>query len=392
LSPRPSGDGSDSGGDSGDGSDSGPVRDPGARPGDGVRAVVRLAQAAGPALRSERGLTIAPRVVVDRLRRSDEPSGATRPRSRVAVTPATVTLRLPRPGGFPLAAPTWPGTVPRPPVERHLGVDYDSAWARRTPARVARLLLNEGVTRPLVAAVATPTVDGLDRIAHLRGPAIFAANHASHVDTPLLLAVIPEPWRHRLAVAGAADYFFDTRVKATLFALTLNAVPIERHRVHRGSAQRLVDLVEGGWSLLIYPEGGRSPDGWAQAHNAGAAWLAARTGRPVVPVHIEGTRRILARHARRFTPGRTHVTFGRPLRADPDGARDLAGRLERAIGALADEQTTDWWTATQRAAAGTTPARTGPDAASPWRRSWSLGSEGRRRRTGPDRWPPDTRR
>jgi 1-acyl-sn-glycerol-3-phosphate acyltransferase len=339
------------------------------------------------------GRWAGPNVVVDRLRRAAEPAGATRPASRLAVTPAAAIraaarIGRPRTGGFPLARPTWPGTVARPPLESHLGVDYDSDWARRMPARVVRLLINEAVTRPVIAALAAPDVTGLDRIAHLAGPAIFAANHASHIDTPLLGTVIPEPWRHRMVVAGAADYFFDTRIKASILALTLNAVPIERHRVERASARRLAALLDEGWSLLIYPEGGRSPDGWAQSHRAGAGWLAARTGRPIVPVHLEGTGAVLARHGRRPHPGRTTVTFGRPLRGGPGEARDLALRLERAIGALADETTTDWWTATRRAAAGTTPTLTGPDAASPWRRTWALGDRGRRP-AGANRWPED---
>lgn len=319
------------------------------------------------------------------------PRTARPPRPRLAVTPASavgapIRGRLPRPGGFPLAPPPWPTAVARPPIERDLGVDYDSDWARRTPARIVRLLINEGVTRPVVAAFAAPDVTGLDRIAHLRGSAIFAANHASHVDTPLLLSVIPEPWRHRLVVAGAADYFFDTHLKASLFALTLNAVPVERHRVDRTSAKRLATLLEEGWSLLIYPEGGRSPDGWAQAHRGGAGWLAARTGRPVVPIHVEGTRQVLPRHGTRLRPGRTQVSFGRPLRGGPGDARLLAERVEAAIAALADERATDWWTATRRAAARTTPTLTGPGAANPWRRTWALG-EGRRRPPSEDRWP-----
>jgi 1-acyl-sn-glycerol-3-phosphate acyltransferase len=378
-------------GDGGGGGDGdGDRRQPRAR-------ATRAARAVLPALRSEEGLTTSPRVVVDRLRRRDEHAGATRPEARLPVTPGStvtaaaarggVTLRLPRPPrGFPLGAPSWPGTVPRPPVERSLGVDYDSDWARRYPARVARLLLNEAVTRPVVSAVAAPQVHGLDRIDHLHGPAIFAANHASHVDTPILLSVIPETWRNRMVVAGAADYFFDTRLKASVFALALNAVPIERQRVERGSAARLTRLLDDGWSLLIFPEGGRSPDGWAQPHRAGAAWLAARTGRPIVPIHLEGTRHLLPRHATRIRPGRTQVTFGRPLRAGPSEARELAARLERSIAALADEQTTDWWTATRRAATRTTPALTGPGAAALWRRTWALGDD-RRRRSRTDRWP-----
>jgi 1-acyl-sn-glycerol-3-phosphate acyltransferase len=242
------------------------------------------------------------------------------------------------------------------------------------------VLVQELVSRPVVQAIAAPRVDGLDRIAHLDEPAIFAANHASHLDAPVLLSVIPERWRHRMFVAGAADYFFDTRTKAVAFALLLNAVPIERQRVSRDSANRVAELLAEGWSLLIFPEGGRSQDGWGQAHRPGTAWLAVRSGRPVVPVHIEGTRLILPRGSSRVRPGTTHVTFGRPLRPEAGGdARALAAELERAVAALADEQTTDWWTARRRAAARSSPSLTGPEAAD-WRRAWALGASRRERR------------
>jgi 1-acyl-sn-glycerol-3-phosphate acyltransferase len=281
--------------------------------------------------------------------------------------------------GFPWAAPTWPRSVPRPPVERTLGVDYDTAWARKYPARLARAIVTDNVTRPLVKVIAAPKVEGLDRIRHLEEPVIFAANHASHVDTPLLVSVLPDRWRHRTVVAAGADYFFDKKWTAVVFSFLVNAIPIERQRVNRRSADLAAGLLDDGWSLLIYPEGGRTPDGWGQTHRAGAAWLSVRTGRPLVPVYVEGTRRILPRHGAGLRPGTTRVTFGRPLRpvAGQD-ARELAAALERAVAVLADEHTTDWWTATRRAAAGTTPALTGP-AAGPWRRAWALTArEGRR--------------
>ncbi|MCL2396286.1 MAG: 1-acyl-sn-glycerol-3-phosphate acyltransferase [Acidimicrobiaceae bacterium] len=317
--------------------------------------------------------------------------GAVPPRRRLPVTPEALRsslARLPRPrGGFPLTAPTWPGTLPRPVERSTLGAAYDSGWARTYPARFARVLLVEFVTRPGVALIARPKVEGLDRIAHLHEPAIFAANHSSHVDTPLLLSVLPDRWRHHTVVAGAADYFFDTRLKSTLFALSINAIPLERTRVSRESVNRAAALVRDGWSLVIFPEGGRSPDGWAHPHTAGAAWLAVRTGRPVVPVHLAGTRDILPRNSSRLRPGPTQVTFGRPIRpgADTD-ARELAARVEASIARLADERSTDWWAAARRAAAGETPDPGGPPAAA-WRRAWAL--PGRDRPTGGDsrRWP-----
>jgi 1-acyl-sn-glycerol-3-phosphate acyltransferase len=127
---------------------------------------------------------------------------------------------------FPLSAPTWPASVPRPPKRSTLGVNYGTEWARRYPVRLARAAWTDMLTRPLVNAVAQPSVEGLERFEAVVGPVIFAANHSSHLDTPLVLSVLPEPWRHKIVTLAAADYFFDSRLKAAYFAFALNAVPI----------------------------------------------------------------------------------------------------------------------------------------------------------------------
>ncbi|HTZ08414.1 MAG TPA: lysophospholipid acyltransferase family protein [Acidimicrobiales bacterium] len=291
-----------------------------------------------------------------------------------------------RPEGFPWTAPAWPVAVPRPAPERRLGADYDTAWSRRYPARLARAVVLDTVTRPLVHAVATPAVRGDEVLELVEAPAIYVANHASHLDTPLLLSVLPPEVRHRTVVAAAADHFFDRRWKAHLWALLLAAVPIERHRVNRRSAESTRALLEEGWNLVIYPEGGRTHDGWFQPMRGGAAYLATRTGRPVVPVHIEGTYRILPRGGGRLRRHPTRITVGTPLRAGPgEGARALESRIDAAMAALADEARTDWWTARRRAATGTTPSARGP-AASPWRRAWALGPDPDRRGEDPGRW------
>lgn len=297
-------------------------------------------------------------------------------------------MRIPRPRArFPIGAPTWPTGVPRPPVVRDTGVNYDTSWARSYPARLARALWLDGVTRPIVHGLAAPDVGGLDRLEALPSPAIFAANHSSHIDTPLVLTSLPERFRHRTAVAAGADYFFDKRWKGGLWALTINAIPIERTKVSPQSTKLAVKLIRDGWSLVIFPEGGRSPDGWGQSHRAGAAYLAVRTGVPVVPVHLRGTRRILKKGGKGVRPAQTEVTFGRPLRAgEGESAQDLAARIERAIAVLADERGVGYWESRRRAAGGQTPSLTGPDATS-WRRAWAL-AENRRGTLRAKPWPP----
>ncbi|MGH9273038.1 MAG: lysophospholipid acyltransferase family protein [Acidimicrobiales bacterium] len=289
---------------------------------------------------------------------------------------------------FPYSAPTVPAGVEAPPPARKLGADYDTDWARRFPARIARLALLEGVMRPAVAALGAPERDGIDRLAGLTdGPVIFAGNHHSHLDTPVVLTSIPEPWRHQMFVGAAADYFFRTRITSAASALVIGAIPIERSKVTRRSADQAAELIDAGWSMLIFPEGGRSPDGWGQPFRGGAAYLSSRCNVPVVPLHIEGTARILRKGARMPSPANVRVTYGVPLLpTDGENATRFAERIERSVAELADEATTDWWQARRRAAAGTTPALTGPDAPA-WRRAWALGDRSRKRRRQSRGWP-----
>ncbi|HUF99116.1 MAG TPA: lysophospholipid acyltransferase family protein [Ilumatobacter sp.] len=299
--------------------------------------------------------------------------------------------------GFPYRSPTVPKGVSVPTEVSMLGANYDTAWARQPLARAARIAITEGPLRAMVRGIANPDVAGLDRLDHLTRldtpPAvIFAPNHHSHVDTGLMIRAIPACWRHDLVVAAAADYFFDQRWKAAMSALALNAIPIDREITGRKSSDMFRDLLADGHSLLIYPEGGRSPDGWGQEFKGGAAYLSARTGAAVIPVFIDGTGAIFGKGMKRPKPGRTNVVFGAPLMAEEgENTRRFNARIEAAVTRLGDEALTDYWTATQRAARGANPALTGPEY-NGWRRQWELGEHrklgaaGLRRRQQ-RRWP-----
>jgi len=289
---------------------------------------------------------------------------------------------------FPYGAPSTPDGVDKPTKPSALGENFSTDWARRPSARVARAAYLEGVVRPTMKVVAQPSRTNRDRLDQLDADeaAIFVANHHSHVDTPLLLTSIPEPWRHKIVVAAAADYFFDKRFKAAWSALSINAIPMERTKTSRVSMNRASDLLNEGWSLLLYPEGGRSKDGWGQEFKAGAAYLAQRCDVPVIPIHVTGTGQILRKGKTLPSPAKTTVNFGKPLRAEPDeSSRGFNGRIEQSVSVLADETANDWWQARQREHAGEVPALTGPESAS-WRRQWSLGDRTRSRRR-PKRWP-----
>jgi 1-acyl-sn-glycerol-3-phosphate acyltransferase len=299
-----------------------------------------------------------------------------------------VSVRLPRVIDEVVSRPTWPGTLPRPLEPRNIGVYYDTSWTRAPWARAVRRILVDNVTRPFVAVVTAPRVLGREHLGPLDGPVIFAANHSSHLDTSIVVACLPQRFRHRTVVAAAADYFFDRPWKAALWSLTLGTIPMERTKVNRRSADLAASLLTDRWNLVIFPEGGRTRDGWGQEFRGGAAYLAKRCDVPVVPVHLRGVRPVFPKGRRMLRRGKVEVRFGDPLwpsdATGPSGreedARHFAARIEESVALLADEAETDWWSARKRAAAGQTPAFRGPDA-SPWRRAWALPASARRTRS-----------
>jgi 1-acyl-sn-glycerol-3-phosphate acyltransferase len=248
---------------------------------------------------------------------------------------------------------------------------FGTDWARRRPGRVAREVAQKGGLEPVFRSQVRTHVEGLDVLSRIQGPVIFVANHASHLDTPLILLSLPDEWRRRTAVAAAADYFFDTWWRAVGSALLFNTFPIDR----RGGAMSATpgEVLADGWSLVVFPEGTRSQDGWTGKFRLGAAFLACEYGVPVVPIAHRGTFAAMPRGQNWPSPGRRRLTirFGEPLRPEPgESPRSFAPKVRDAVSTLLDEESSTWWEARQRAASGATPDPGGPDVA-PWRRIWA---------------------
>lgn len=247
---------------------------------------------------------------------------------------------------------------------------FPSDWSRRRPAMAAREVAQKAGLEPLFRSQVRTRVEGLDVLERTQGPVIFVANHASHLDTPLILLSLPDAWRRRTAVAAAADYFFDTWWRAVGSSIVFNTFPIDR----RGGSMATTpgEVLEQGWSLVIFPEGTRSTDGWIGHFRMGAAYLAHEHGVPVVPVAHRGTFAAMPRGQGWPGRGRRQLTvrFGEPLRpAEGESVRDFAPRIKDAVAALLDEEQTTWWESRRRAATGQTPDPSGPQVAH-WRRVW----------------------
>jgi len=226
------------------------------------------------------------------------------------------------------------------------GLDFKTDWSRSPLIRLVRRCLLNFLLVPVTKRVSSLSVGGAE---NLRSDAsyIFTANHVSHLDTLLVLSALPERHRRRTVVAAAMDTFFMNYFKGVATALSFNAIPIDRHKVNRRSSDSALALLAKGWSLLIYPEGGRTTTGSLMEFKAGASFMAERSGVPVVPTYIHEAgllRGTQYAKAEIFTQAphrkRHHVTvvFGSPLTMlDGENLRRFNVRIHDAVAELERE-------------------------------------------------------
>jgi 1-acyl-sn-glycerol-3-phosphate acyltransferase len=159
-------------------------------------------------------------------------------------------------------------------------------------------------------------VSGRENIPHT-GQVIFASNHRSNLDPPLLGAVIP-----REVHFFAKEELFRGRVSSR-FLLYLNAFPVRRGQLDREALTRCLNILRNDDALIFFPEGTRAPaDGFLRA-KLGVGWLIALSNAPVVPVYIHGTHRLFPAF---FGRPRFSVVFGDCLSADDLKTAGARGR------------------------------------------------------------------
>jgi 1-acyl-sn-glycerol-3-phosphate acyltransferase len=220
----------------------------------------------------------------------------------------------------------------RKPALRSAVEALDIPWARSWLAGVARETFMNFVLIPLMGMYARRRATGREKLSALRGPVILVANHASHLDTPVILSALPRNLRKRTAVAAAADYFYRNRLVASIVSLVFNTVPIERKGgsgAAKNGSGHLDKLLDQGWNLLLYPEGTRSRAGAPGRVRRGAAVLASAHHLAIVPIRVTGTAaamppgRMWPKRLRGKVVSSRHrieVSFGEPIQPSDDPA------------------------------------------------------------------------
>jgi 1-acyl-sn-glycerol-3-phosphate acyltransferase len=220
----------------------------------------------------------------------------------------------------------------RKPALRSAAAALDKSWARSWLAGVARESFMKFVLNPLMGMYARRRATGREKLSALKGPVILVANHASHLDTPVILSALPRALRKRTAVAAAADYFYRNRLVASIVSLIFNTVPIERKgggNVAKNGSSHLDKLLDQGWNLLLYPEGTRSRAGAPGRVRRGAAVLASAHHLTIVPIRVTGTAAVMPpgrmwpkrlRGKLISSRHRIEVSFGEPIAPSDDTA------------------------------------------------------------------------
>lgn len=183
-----------------------------------------------------------------------------------------------------------------------------------TLVRVARIWARSLLT---VSGVRV-TVEGFEHI-DPSGSYVFATNHASYMDTPVVLSSIPIQFRF-LAKRGLFKIpFLGTHLGQA------GHIPVPRDDP-RGSVktmQMAADAVQKRHiSLLIFPEGGRSHDGVIRPFKEGAAYIAIRAGVPIVPAALIGTHEVLPYGSGTPLPGAVTLRIMKPIETSGMSLKD----------------------------------------------------------------------
>jgi 1-acyl-sn-glycerol-3-phosphate acyltransferase len=208
---------------------------------------------------------------------------------------------------------------------------------------------------PVVGLLVHPHTEGLEHVP-TNGPAILCSNHGSFMDPVVVAILVPRT----VFYLGKSEYFGPS---SRWFFVRLGVMPVVRRGGAAGesSLERGREVLDAGALLGIYPEGTRSPDGRLYRGKTGAARLAIRTGAPVVPIGVVGSRGVMPPTSWLPRPGPVKVRFGAPLDFshlhgrdnDHRALREATDCLMSEIQALTGQSYADVYAAQARAAQAT---------------------------------------
>ena len=208
------------------------------------------------------------------------------------------------------------------------------SWGMRWWCRMARGFLQRSVIFPATWLAYGLRIEGRENLRGIEGPVLFASNHNLGLDNPLIIKSIPQEWRRRMAIAGAAELWRNP-VWWTLNPLLGNGFPLAREGAVRPSLENMGRIMDTGWSVLIYPEGELTVGGPIKPFMPGTGLVAVEGRVPVVPLRLRIDRTGSPAKFPVLRRGRVEVRLGTPLWF-PGGTdyAEATAAIEEAVRAL----------------------------------------------------------
>jgi long-chain acyl-CoA synthetase len=225
-----------------------------------------------------------------------------------------------------------------------------SRWAQNWLVRWIRVLGYNCVTLPYIMVMARPKIIGRERLKDFHGPALIISNHIAQIDIGFLMAALPMHLRNRLGVAMQGemlrsmrhppkDWFFLKRwreqVRYALIAMFFNVFSLPQRAKYRESFRFAGELVDRGYSVVIFPEGRRTETGEMSPFRSGIGLLATHLNLPIIPMRIDGLFPFKIAKKHYAPPHAVQVRIGDPVRFEPTAdPEEIARELQRIVAGL----------------------------------------------------------
>jgi long-chain acyl-CoA synthetase len=223
-------------------------------------------------------------------------------------------------------------------------------WRYGALAKAIRTALFYLLILPATRLLAWSKVRGREHLKHLPGPVFFVSNHIASIDVALILAALPGRFQRKLATAMLGEQLRDWRypppgtiglkrwlgrVEYVLVVGLFNVFPLPQESGFRRSFAFAGNAIDRGYSLLVFPEGLRTPDGRLHRFMNGTGLLIAGLDVAVVPIKIEGLYELKQQRRKFARPGKITVTFGEAVRyGNNEDAALITKDLERRVSNL----------------------------------------------------------
>ena len=183
----------------------------------------------------------------------------------------------------------------------------------------------------LAASFIRVRVEGLEKL-DPKGSYVFVSNHASYMDIPAILSRLPQQFFFFAKKGLFSIPFMGTHLKRA------GHLPVDRTNARnslRSMSEGAHIITSRGISVLLFPEGGRSPHGLRE-FKEGAAYIAIKAGVPVVPMALVGLRELLPMNSIHIRTGKVMLKIGAPIPTAGLKLHDRAALTQRLYDEIAD--------------------------------------------------------